>query len=400
MNKIIRFDEKALEPEFISKRIEALEERIKTSWRGTHLFRDSRLPGIQDLVLISNDYLSLGRHPEIIRAQKDSLERHGNGMVMSAVFLHGPNPQHEFEQALARHMDAEAAVLCQSGWAANVGLLQAIADRSIPVYIDLRAHMSLWEGITSAGATPRPFRHNNPDHLAQVVASHGQGVVVVDSLYSTQGDLCPLADIVEVAERHGCVLVVDESHALGTHGAQGEGLVAELGLSRRVHFRTASLAKAFAGRAGVIACSRRFADYFPFESRPAIFSSALLPHEIAGLHATLKVIRRDHWRRQRLHDNAAWLRRGLDAGGYNVAVSQSQIVPLEAGSEPRLVALQRALEARGVFGAAFVAPATPRNGALIRLSVNCALEPAQLERIVAVCRDIRDEVEAQAWAST
>lgn len=345
--------------------------------------------GAGDINLTNNDYLSLARHPGIIRAQTDALRRDGNGAMMSAVFLNKHAAQHDFEQRMAGFLGSQAAVLCQSGWAANVGLIQAIADRDVPVYIDQRAHMSLWEGILSAGAVPRPFRHNNPEHLQRLSRRHGQGIVVVDSVYSTQGDLAPLADIATVTEDFGGVLVVDESHSLGTHGPHGAGLVAELGLSERVHFRTASLAKTFVGRAGIIACSRRFAEYFPYESRPAIFSSALLPHEIAGLGATLEIVRGAHWRRRRLHQNAAWLRDALADLGFGVEVSASQIIPLETGCENRLLALRDDLQGQGVFGAVFIAPATPRNGALLRLSVNCDLSPDQLDRVVSACRRAR-----------
>ncbi len=168
-------------------------------------------------------------------------------------------------------MDAEAGVLCQSGWCANTGLIQSIANKDVPVYIDMLAHTSLWEGIHSAGANAVPFMHNDADHLRKQVKHHGAGVIVVDSLYSTSGSLCPLTEIVEISEENGCILVVDESHSLGTHGPHGKGLVVGLGLTEHVHFRTASLAKAFAGRAGFITCSERFSEYFRYESNPADF---------------------------------------------------------------------------------------------------------------------------------
>src|SRR5947209_3789734 len=136
-----------------------------------------------------------------------------------------------------------------------------------------------------------------------MVQTHGPGVVVVDSVYSTTGALCPLAQIVEVAERHECAIVVDESHSMGTHGPQGAGLCAQLGLTHRVHFITASLAKAFAGRAGLFTAPREMRDYVQISAYPNIFSSSLLPHEIAGLAATLGVVRAADAARVRLHAN-------------------------------------------------------------------------------------------------
>ena len=159
------------------------------------------------------------------------------------------------------------------------------------------------------------FHHNDMEHLERQILKHGPGVILVDSVYSINGSVCPLEDLVAVGTRHGCVMVVDESHSFGTHGQQGEGMVAALGLCDKVHFRTASLAKAFAGRAGFITCSERFNEYFKFESNPAIFSSTLLPHEIAGLDATLEVIKEEQWRRKALHANAAWSRRKHNLAG-------------------------------------------------------------------------------------
>jgi CAI-1 autoinducer synthase len=279
-------------------------------------------------------------------------------------------------------------------------LLQSIADEKTPVYLDLVAHMSLWEGVRSAGAKAVAFYHNDAEHLQRQILKHGPGVVVVDSVYSTNGSVCPLADIVQVGSSMGCVLVVDESHSLGTHGENGEGLVASLGLADKVHFRTASLAKAFAGRAGFITCSARFTDYFKLESRPAIFSSMLLPHEVAGLATTLTIVQQEGWRRQKLHACANYIRVHLNEMGYNVQDGSSQIISLEPGPEQRLMVLRDALEARGIFGAPFFAPATAKNRSLMRFSINCALTEQQMQRIIEACDAIRDEVGLSEWPST
>jgi CAI-1 autoinducer synthase len=387
-------------PEFVSLRVEKYyRERVRDTWAGGHIMR-GREAGADALHLSSNDYLAIARHPKIQQAMAESMLHEGNGMLMSGIFLHGASPQLDLEERFAAFMHAEAGVLCQSGYNANVGLIQAIAHDQTPVYADMMAHMSLWEGIRSAGAKPVTFFHNDMRHLERQMLRHGPGVVVVDSVYSTSGSLCPLAEIVALCEAQGSVLVVDESHSLGTHGPAGAGLVVELGLEERVHFRTASLAKAFAGRAGYIACSRRFQEYFKFEANPAIFSSTLLPHEVRGLDATLAVIRAEDWRRARLRAIAAHVRAELDAQGYNLNDSAAQIVSLESGTEEKTIELRDALEARGIFGAIFCAPATPKNRALMRFSLNAGMSDAEVERLIAACRDIRAEVDMANWPST
>lgn len=387
-------------PGFVTSRVEKYyRERVQETWNGGHIMH-GLVPGADALHLSSNDYLAIARHPDIIASVAKTLLQSGNGLLMSAVFLHGDCPQLQFENRLATFMHAESGVLCQSGYAANTGLIQSIASAQTPVYVDMMAHASLWEGVRSAGAVPVAFRHNDALHLEQQILRYGQGVVLVDSVYSTTGSVCPLAELADVCELHGCVFVVDESHSLGTHGPHGAGLVVELGLESRVAFRTASLAKAFAGRAGFVTCPVEFQEYFKCESNPAIFSSTLLPHEISGLDATLSVIERSERRRARLSSSAAWLRQRLTELGYNLNGSESHIIALEAGTEQRTIVLRDALQSRGIFGSVFCAPATPRNRSLIRLSIHAGLSDAELERVASVCRDIRSEVELDKWPST
>lgn len=359
-----------------------------------------RKPGREDVRLQSNDYLCMSRNPEIINAHRRAVGHASDALLVAAVFLDETSEQAKFESSMAEFLRSESAVLCQSGWSANVGLIQAMATSEVPVYIDFFAHMSMYEGIGVAGSPQHVFRHNSVSHLQKLLRRHGPGFIVVDSVYSTSGDIAPLSDIVSVGIANGCVLVVDESHSIGTLGPQGRGLVVELGLEELVHFRTASLAKAFAGRAGLIACAGRHAEFIKYHSNPAIFSSGLMAHEIVILDETRRQIERADAARRTLQENAAYLRGGLSALGYNVDVSETQIVSLEAGEEFRTIKLRTALEARGIFGSVFCAPATPKNRSLIRFTLNSGLTREQLDRIISACDEIRSEVRMDEWHST
>lgn len=382
---------------FMEDRVEAYyRDRALNPVTGTHPLK-GRQPRQGDLLVTSNDYLSLARHPEIVEAQLQVLRDVGHGEPRSGVFAFGESPLRMLEKQLAAAMVSEDALVAQSGWCANTGLLQSIADASTPIYIDMFAHMSLWEGVRSAGAVARPFRHNNPEALRKLAAKHGPGVVVVDSLYSTNGEICPLQEMVDAASEAGCVMLVDESHSLGVYGTQGQGLVAEQGLLDRVHFRTASLSKAFASRGGLVLCSSRHAEYLRYQSLPAIFSSGLLPHEIAGLGATTRVIQREGFRREKVLRNGRELRARLRALGYDVGSDDSQIIALVAGPEHLTIQLRDALEARGVFGSVFCDPATPRNRSLVRLTLNADLSQEEVDRIAAVCEQIRPELALEQW---
>lgn len=386
-------------PDFLEERLKAFEEESINPRRNGKPLVLGKKPGAGAIILQSNDYLHVSRHPDILHAQTAMLERTRQEPVMSAVFLHEGSDKDLFETSMAAFAGFESSILCQSGWAANVGLMQVIADKNTPVYIDFFTHMSLWEGIKTSGATAYAFMHNDTGHLEKLVQQHGKGIILVDSLYSTTGDFAPLVVIIDIANRYDCVSVVDESHSLGTYGPHGAGLVASLGLTGRVHFITGSLAKAFAGRAGIIFSSKHFARCYPYMAYPAIFSSAILPYEIAGLSATLKVIIDGDERRAKLHENSAFLRSGLDSLGYSV-FSQSQIIALEPGTEPEMEILRDALEERNVFGSVFCAPATPKNRSLMRFSLHSALEKPQLQYVLDVCEAIREEVGMWNWKST
>ncbi|MDC8012411.1 alpha-hydroxyketone-type quorum-sensing autoinducer synthase [Tahibacter soli] len=387
-------------PDFARQRVDRFyADRVQASWGGRHILAGRR-PGAGDLLVNNNDYLAIARHPAIVQAQTTALAGVGSGTMMSGIFLQQDDePVHVLEREIAMTIGTEEAILCQSGYNANVGLVQTLAGERTPVYVDMLAHMSLWEGIRSAGAQAVPIMHNDIEYLERQVLRHGPGVILVDSVYSTNGSLSPLAQIADVAARHRCVFVVDESHSLGTHGLHGEGLVASLGLNDRVHFVTASLSKAYCSRAGLIACSRRYKQYFGFEALPAIFSSSLLAPEVAAIEASHQVIRSEGWRRARLAHVTRRVREGLLELGYPIGDTSEQIVALEAGTEPATMQLRDALEDHGVFGAIFCAPATAKNRALVRLTLNAGMTDADVEHLVGACAAIRDRVGLADWAS-
>jgi CAI-1 autoinducer synthase len=370
--------------------------RWDTLWGGTSLLH-GRNPGANAVRLNGNDYLGLTGHPDIVREQTAAIKHDADFVIQSSIFLHDQHPARELERNLASWLGKEDGLICQSGYAANMGLLQSVADENTPVYVDTLAHMSLWEGVRAARAPGYAFRHNDAAHLGRMMARHGPGLVVVDSVYSTTGAMCPLADVVAVAEQYGSMILVDESHSLGTHGPQGAGLCAELGLTERVHFITASLAKAFAGRAGFFTIPAALRGYVYSTSYPNVFSSCLLPHEIAGLSATLSVIKKCDVERVRLKKLSKRLRSSLSEMGYPVHQGTEQIIALESGTEPDTMVLRDLLEEGDVFGAVFCAPATSRNRTMVRLTLNSALTDAELEHVEKVAYAIAPRVKPHQW---
>ena len=388
------------EPALSTRLRQRIETEFKARWEnewGGKFVTHGCAPGQDAVRLDGNDYLAVTGHPQIVQAQLDALLRNQDFIVQSGVFQLEGNPASNLEKALARWIGKEGGLLCQSGYTANLGLLQVVADPQTPVYLDSLAHMSLWEGVRAAGAPAHSFRHNDPEHLAKMMKRHGAGLVVVDSVYSTTGAICPLEEIVDVTEANESMILVDESHSLGTHGPGGTGLCAELGLTDRVHFISASLAKAFAGRAGFFTLPDELRPYLMCHSFPSIFSSCLLPHEVAGLAATLEVIKGSDDARRRLRANTQRVRNALTGLGFPIHQGTEQIISLEAGTESDTLALRDALETRGVFGAVFCAPATSRNRAMVRLTLNAALTDAEMTHLEAVAAEIAPVIKPWEW---
>jgi CAI-1 autoinducer synthase len=389
-------------PPFVQQRVEAFHANgMRGRWAGRHILRGRRLPGPDSTVVDSNDYLRLAGDKRVVDAVTESLHAMRGARLASAVLLYEEHPQTALERQLARYLGSGAGVFCQSGFDANVGLLQTLAGPEVPVYVDMLAHMSLWAGAKAAGAPVRPFRHNDVAHLARRIAEHGPGVIAVDSMYSVCGSLAPLGALCEVAEQSGCVLVVDEAHSLGTHGPAGAGMVAEAGLTGRVHFRTMSLSKAFAKRAGYITCpDEDFVEYFKMTSYPAVFASTLVPSDLVQIAATLDVVRSDEWRRTRLREVAATLREALTGLGYDLRGSGAHTMSLPTGRDETVIQVRDIMEEHDVFGSVFCPPATPRNRTALRLSLHCDLTDHDVNRIIHAAEVVLPLCSAQGQPAT
>lgn len=381
-------------PSFIEERLNFyIQDLITQNESQKHLVLGKRPPR-NAVVMQSNDYLALSHNKQIQQAHQAAISEHDDNVVMSAIFLQDEESKPAFETELASYVGMESCLLSQSGWAANIGLLQTICPPDTPVYIDFFAHMSLWEGIRAAGAIAHPFMHNNMSHLRRLLERHGSGVIVIDSVYSTIGTIAPLRDIYEMAQAFDCAVIVDESHSLGTHGENGAGLVQALGLTNQVDFITVSLAKTFAYRAGAILGPKQLSDTLPFVAYPAIFSSTVLPQEVIRLEKTLEVIKGAEDKRKTLFERAKSLTTGLKRIGFNIR-SESQIVALECGNERNTERVRDFLEQRDVFGAVFCRPATGKNKNIIRFSVNADMTPRDIDHVLTVCHEAYNHPELE-----
>ena len=360
----------------------ALAEALAARERAGLLRRMEPPRGID---LASNDYLGLAAHPRVVEAAAAAVVRHGAGTGGSRLLTGHRDAFTELEERLAAFCGAEAALLFGSGYAANLGLLGAVVGWDDVVVSDHRNHASLIDGIRLTGA--RRVVHAHRD-LAAIGAAlrqprRGRAFVVTESVYSMDGDLSPLADLVAVAERYGALVIVDEAHATGLYGASGSGRVEELGLTGRVLATVHTGGKALGSAGAWVAGSRLLVDTLAQTARTFVFTTAPMPAMIGALHGALDVVAAEPERRAAVHGKAERLRKALVDAGVVSGSHESAIIPIRVGANEAAVDLARALRAEGFECRAIRPPTVPDGTARLRVTVREAVSDADLLRFAA-----------------
>lgn len=320
----------------------------------------------------SNDYLALAADPRLRAAASEAIARDGWGSGASPLVAGRAEVHRQLEERLAAFEGTEAALSFTSGYAANLGAIAALAGAGDVVFSDRKNHASIWDGCRLSRADVRVYPHNDCRRLAELLAEAGRyrrRLIVTDGLFSMDGDLAPLADLAELAERHEAMLMVDEAHATGVFGARGRGAAEHFGVEDRVHVRVGTLSKALGCSGGFVAGDRALIDWLVNRARPYVFSTAAPAATAAAALAALDVVRDEPQRRTALLDRARSLRGELRARGWNTGASESQIVPLLVGDPQRALALSAKLFERGLFAPAIRPPTVPEGEALLRVSL-------------------------------
>jgi 8-amino-7-oxononanoate synthase len=356
------------------------------------------MEGRETIMLGSNNYLGLTGSERVKQAARDALETYGTGLTGSRL-LNGTTPLHlELERELAEFMGAEDAIVFTTGHQANVGCIGTILEPGDTVICDSGDHASILDGCRLSGARLRPFRHNQMPKLERMLeraAGDGGGVmVIVDGVFSMEGDLCDLPSIVELCELHGARLMVDEAHAVGVLGARGAGTSELFGLEERVDLRMGTFSKSLASCGGFIAGPTDVVEYLRIASRPFIFTASAVPAAVGAALAALRVIRSDGPELMaRLLENAAYLRAGFADLGLVVvepgtlpdgSIANTPVVPVVVGEDWQAVLLWKALFDAGVYTNVAIHPAVPPGGALLRTSLMASHQREHLDRALAI----------------
>jgi 8-amino-7-oxononanoate synthase len=369
------------------------------------LYRRMRLvDGDQEATLIvdgrevvnfsSNNYLGIANHPELAAAAKAAIDRYGCGAGASRLITGNMTLHEELESKLAEFKGTEAALVFNSGFQANTGVLSTLVGEGDVIFSDALNHASIIDGCRLARAKTEVYRHGDLAHLELLLkkaARDARRLIVTETIFSMDGDEAPLAAIVELAEKHDAMVMVDEAHATGIFGANGAGVVAKLGLGERVLVQMGTLGKALGGFGAYVAGSRALRDLLINRCRSFIFTTALPPAVMAMALAAIDVVQREPERRAALWANCRSLKQGLRELGYALGASESPILPLIIGDADQCMQFSERLLEQGIFAQGIRPPTVPPGTSRLRITLMATHTRTQLDRAIEAFRGLKKE---------
>lgn len=342
----------------------------------------------------SNNYLGLTTHPKVREAAMQALQRFGTSCTGSR-FLNGTLEMHEqLENELAEWVGMEAALVFSTGMQANLGAVSALVSRGDYVILDKEDHASIVDGARLSFGEIQRYRHNDMDHLERVLASLPESagkLIVVDGLFSMEGDLAPLPELIPLAKKYGARVMVDDAHGMGVLG-KGHGTVAHFGLTDQVDLIMSTFSKSFASLGGFIAGSEPIVHYIKHHARSLIFSASIPPANAAAALAALHIMRDEPEWAQRVLDNAAKMREGFTSLGFNIGDSCTPVVPIIIGDQDLTFLTWKLLFDNGVFVNPVIVPAVSPGHQLLRTSYMATHTDQQLDCVLEIFQKVGKQV--------
>ncbi|HEU4570979.1 MAG TPA: aminotransferase class I/II-fold pyridoxal phosphate-dependent enzyme [Gemmatimonadales bacterium] len=341
------------------------------------------IEGKPRVMLGSNNYLGLTHHPKVLEAAQRALHRYGAGCTGSR-FLNGTIDLHlQLEEALARFLKKEAAMVFSTGYGANLGLVSGLVGRGDTVFLDKLDHACIVDGARLSYGETQRFNHGDYKGLARLLDKHESGagaLVIVDGVYSMEGTIADVPELVRLCKKHGAVLAVDDAHSLGVLGPRGDGTGHHFGLQDDVDLVAGTFSKSLASVGGFVAGTANTIEYLRHHSRPFIFTASLPPANTAGVLAALEVLQEEPERRDNLWKVTQRLQDGLRGMGYDIGETKTPIVPVLIGAMDKTFIFWRMLFEAGVFTNPVVAPAVPPSQCRLRTSLIATHTEAQIDQ--------------------
>ena len=342
----------------------------------------------------SNNYLGLTTHPKVRQAALDAIQRFGTSCTGSR-FLNGTIELHEqLERELAEFVGKEAALVFSTGMQTNLGTISSIVSRDDVVVLDKQDHASIVDGAKLSWGKTLRYRHNDMADLERVLKQAGQDVgilVVVDGLFSMEGDIAPLPDIIPLCKKYGARLMVDDAHATGVLGG-GRGTAAHFNMTKEVDLIMSTFSKSFASLGGFIAGDNEIVQYIKHHARSMIFSASIPPSNAAAALAALHVMQAEPERIQRLDEIATFMRKEYRSLGFDIGKSETPVIPIHIGDDFRTMTIWKELFDAGIFVNPVISPAVPEGSQLLRTSYMATHTDEQMSRVLETFAKVGKQV--------
>jgi 8-amino-7-oxononanoate synthase len=345
----------------------------------------------------SYNYLGYSFHPEVIQAVQETAAEFGTGAVSAPLLSGYSQPLLELEARMAELKNKDAAIVFSTGYGANIGILSGLLRPGDIAVLDILSHASIYDGVRLSGAEIKVFAHNNPSHLEKVLRNIDSKRVMVcmEGVYSMDGDLANLPEIIPVCKKYEAKILVDEAHASLVFGKKGGGVAEHYGLEEKVDIAIGTFSKSFGAIGGYADGEKKLMTFLRMFARSYVFSCAMAPHTAAGILKALDLFKKDPSTREKLWENTRYMHSRLQKAGLDIGSTKSQVIPVMAGSDLRLREISRRIQEKGLYTGVVTYPAVSKNKTRLRLSVSASHTKDQMDRGVAILREVFESM--QDW---
>ena len=353
--------------------------------QGTRVWKD----GKEFVMLSSNDYLGLSQHPKIKEAGIEATRQWGSSTTGARLANGGRIFHQQLEEELADFLGKEACHVFSAGYLACASAVTGFVERNDLIFADKNLHSSLWSGIKLSGANCERFAHNHPEHLQELISYEDNQrckVLVLEGIYSMEGHIARLPELLEVAKQHNAFVILDDAHGVGVLGDRGRGTANHFNLTDEIDVLCGSFSKSFSGIGGFVCSSKEGIEYMRSHSKQTIFSAALSPSATASAHAALRIIRSEPQHREKLEQNLQRYRKILQDLKLDTWESESPAIPIVLGKKEKVYYFWKALLENGVYAIISIAPGVPPGKDLIRTAISAAHTDDDLDRIEEAMR--------------
>jgi len=342
----------------------------------------------------SYNYLGYSFNPEVIKTVQQTLEKYGTGAVSAPLLSGYYDLSKKLEEAIAKFKGKEAALIFPTGYGTNLGVLSCLLKPRDVAVLDILAHASIYDGARLAGAEIKTFSHNNPKHLEKVLKSLSgkRAIVCVEGVYSMDGDLANLPELIPVCKKYGAKILLDEAHSTLIFGKNGSGVAEHFGVEDQIDLIIGTFSKSFGAIGGFVAANQKIIAYLRMFARSYVFSCAMAPHTAAGILKILEIYQNDKSQRDKLWENAKYMQEKLKGLGLDIGDTQSQVIPVIVGSDNRLREISMRILQKGLYTGYVTYPAVSNKRTRLRLSISSLHTKEQMDECARIIKEVFDEV--------